>query len=73
MNLRDIKIGPRLGLGFGLILLASSAMLVGTLVSNGASRSALLDTLQKAGAQQDLAVEMRDSLLSSAVSVRNMG
>ena len=73
MNLRDINIGPRLGLGFGAILLAASALLVGALLSNGASRSALLDTLQRAAVQQDLAVEMRSALLSSAVAVRNMG
>lgn len=73
MNLRDMKIGPRLGLGFGLILLAASGMLIGTIVSNGSSRAALLDTLQKASDQQELAVGMRDSLLSSAISVRNMG
>jgi methyl-accepting chemotaxis protein len=73
MNLRDIKIGPRLGLGFAVIVLAASAMLVGALVSSGHSRTALLDTLQRAAAQQELAVEMRNALLSSAVAVRNMG
>ena len=73
MNLRDLKIGPRLGLGFGLILLASNAMLVGALISNDASRTTLLETLQKADEQRGLAVEMRESLLNSAVSVRNMG
>ena len=73
MNLRDLNIGPRLGLGFGVILLGASAMLVGALVSNGASRAALLDTLQGAAARQELAVEMQTHLLSSAVAVRNMG
>lgn len=73
MSLRDLRIGLRLGLGFGLILLAAAAMLVGTLMSVNASRSALLETLQKAGVQQEFAVEMRNSLLSSAISVRNMG
>jgi methyl-accepting chemotaxis protein len=73
MNLRDMNIGPRLGLGFGVILLAASAMLVGALVSNGASRGALLDTLQRAAERQELAVEMQTHLLSSAVAVRNMG
>ncbi len=73
MNLRDMRIGLRLGAGFGLILLAAAVMLVGTLLSVNASRSALLDTLQKAGVQQEIAVEMRNSLLSSAISVRNMG
>ena len=73
MNLRDLRIGLRLGLGFGVILLAAAGMLLGALISVSSSRSALLETLQRAGAQQDLAVEMRDSMLSSAISVRNMG
>jgi methyl-accepting chemotaxis protein len=73
MNLRDLRIGLRLGLGFGVILLAAAGMLLGALISVSSSRAALLETLQRAGAQQDLAVEMRDSMLSSAISVRNMG
>ncbi|MBT9495527.1 MAG: HAMP domain-containing protein [Paucibacter sp.] len=68
-----MKIGPRLGLGFGAILLAATVMLVGAMVSNGAGRAALLETLHKADAQQDVAAEMRNALLSSAVAVRNMG
>jgi methyl-accepting chemotaxis protein len=73
MNLRDMNIGPRLGLGFGVILLAASAMLVGALLSNASGRSALLDTLQAAAGRQELAVEMQTHLLTSAVAVRNMG
>jgi len=73
MNLRHLKIGLRLGLGFALILLAACALLIGALLSSGASRSALLTTLQSAAARQDLAVDMRTALLSSAVAVRNMG
>src|SRR5664279_4970562 len=73
MNIRDMRIGLRLGLGFGMILLVASIMLVGTLISNSSSRATLLDTLQRAAAQQDLAEEMRRTLLSGAVSVRNMG
>ena len=73
MNLRDMNIGPRLGLGFGVILLGASAMLVGALLGNAASRSTLLDTLQRAAARQELAVQMQAQLLTSAVAVRNMG
>jgi methyl-accepting chemotaxis protein len=68
-----MKIGLRLGLGFGMILLAASVMLVGSLVSNGVNRAALLETLHNAAAQQDVAQEMNLALLKSAVAVRNMG
>ena len=73
MNLRDLKIGARLGLGFGLILLSASAMLAGAMVSTAASRSALLATLQAATEEEDHAVAMRHALMSSAVAVRSMG
>ncbi len=73
MNLRDIRIGLRLGLGFGMILLVAAVMLIGTMVSNGNSRSSLMATLQSASVQQSLAEDMRRSLLASSVSVRNMG
>ena len=73
MHMRDIRIGLRLGLGFGVILLAAALMLIGSQVSNGVSRASLMSTLQRASVQQDLAEEMRRSLLASSVSVRNMG
>lgn len=73
MNLRNMKIGLRLGTGFGLILLAAAVMLAGAMISNNQRRGVLLDTLQKTAAQQDLAQSMREALLKSAVSVRNMG
>ncbi|MBT9499970.1 MAG: HAMP domain-containing protein [Burkholderiaceae bacterium] len=73
MNLRDLKIGARFGLGFGVILASASAMLIGAMVSNASSRGALLQTLQVSAAQEDQAVAMRHALLSSAVAVRNMG
>lgn len=73
MNLRDIKMGSRLGLGFAVILSAMTALLVWALISNAWSRDSLLQTLARASAQEDLALEMRHALLSSAVSVRNMG
>ncbi len=73
MNLRNFNIGLRLGLGFGVILLAAAGMLVGALVSVSSSRAALLDTLQRAATQEDLANSMRNAMLSSAISVRNMG
>ncbi len=73
MNLRDLKIGARLGVGFGLILLSACALLVGALVSGGSSRAALLHTLNGASEREDLAVAMRLSLVEGAVAVRSMG
>ena len=73
MNLRTLNIGTRLGLGFGLILLSASTMLVGTMMSNTASRNALMETMDRASQREEAASGMRMALLSSAVAVRNMG
>ncbi len=73
MNLRNLRIGTRLGLGFGLILLLTSLMLLGAMWSQAASRSSLKLAEQRAAAQEQLAFEMRLTLLSGAVAVRNMG
>jgi methyl-accepting chemotaxis protein len=73
LNLRDLKIGARLGLGFSLILLSASVLLVGALLSGGSSRTTLLNTLHSASEREDLAVAMRLSLVEGAVAVRSMG
>ena len=73
MHFLNLKIGARLGLGFGLTLLVAAGMLVGTLASTAASRGALMDTMQKANEKRNLAEAMRNALLTSAIAVRNMG
>jgi len=73
MNLRDLKIGTRLGAGFALILLAAGAMLGGTMLGYGSSRDALLATLQDTSLQESQISAMRRSLLYSALAVRSMG
>jgi methyl-accepting chemotaxis protein len=73
MNFRSVNIGTRLSLGFGLILLSASALLAATLLSGNAARFDLLQTLNRAAAQEQEAVVMRQALMSSAVAVRNMG
>jgi methyl-accepting chemotaxis protein len=73
MQLRDIRIGSRLGLGFGALLVASVAMLAPAVISGQRQRDGLVHVLQRAAEQQALAATMRDALLSSAVAMRNMG
>ncbi|AGX87963.1 methyl-accepting chemotaxis protein [Candidatus Symbiobacter mobilis] len=68
-----MKIGVRLGLGFGLILLVAGILVTGALVSNQAGHASLLEAMQKTSEQQNLAHEMNQALLQSAVAVRNMG
>jgi methyl-accepting chemotaxis protein len=73
MNLRRVNIGTRLAGCFGVILLSVAVMLLATLLSNDRSRDHLLDTLQHSAARQQVAEDMRHSLMTSAVAVRNMG
>ncbi|MBP6765372.1 MAG: MCP four helix bundle domain-containing protein [Rubrivivax sp.] len=73
MDLRDLHIGPRLGLGFGVILVAFVATVATGVISGNRQREALAHTLQHVAAQQALAADMREALLSSAVAMRNMG
>jgi methyl-accepting chemotaxis protein len=73
MNLRQIRIGPRLGLCFALILLACIGLLAASFVAALAQRDALALALGQAGAQQAQAGSMRTSLFRSAVAIRNMG
>ncbi len=73
MQLRDLRIGPRLGLGFGAILLALVATVATVVYSGQQQRQALAQGLQRSAEQQALAASMRDALLSSAVAMRNMG
>ena len=73
MNLRNLRIGSRLGLGFGGILLSAAGLLLGAMVSNAVSRNALQQTMELAAHQEDQANDMRVALLNSAIAVRNMG
>ncbi len=73
MSLRSVRIGVRLGVGFGIILLLASLMLAGAMWSQKASRDALKTSLQRAAANEQMAAAMRLALMSGAVSVRNMG
>ena len=52
MVLRDMKIGLRLGLGFGLILLVAGVLVVSAIVNSSSDRTTLLDTLQSTATQQ---------------------
>jgi len=73
MTLRNLRIGARLGLGFGVIFLLASVLLAVAMWSTAQSRESLLRTLGQASARQDEAEEMRSALLASAIAVRNMG
>lgn len=73
LNFHNVRIGARLGFGFGMILFAATAMLIGSMWNSASSRASLLEAMRKAESQQELIQAMRTELLSSGMSVRNMG
>ena len=73
MDLRALNIGTRLGAGFGVILLTTTALLVGVMVSSGAQRSQVLQTLKASEERVADGTALQMALLGAAVAVRNMG
>ncbi|GIZ51648.1 methyl-accepting chemotaxis protein [Noviherbaspirillum aridicola] len=73
MNLRTVKIGTRLGLGFGIILLLVMGVLIADLVLSARSRQEQNAGLQRASAKAALANAMRSALLEGGIAMRNVG
>jgi len=72
-GLRHFRIGTRLILGFGAILLILVAMAGIDRVLNDQSKTKLLDGLKAAEAKSRLAIKMKGALLEGGISLRNMG
>ncbi len=73
MRISDLRIGTRLALGMGTMLLASFLMLVASIVVHDRAKSEAARTARQADDEQELALTMRQALMSAAVAVRNMG
>jgi methyl-accepting chemotaxis protein len=73
MNLRDYKIGTRLAIGFGSILLILVAMVVLTIVLNGRNKSGLLEGLATSNVKNVHAATMKSAMLETGVAMRNIG
>ena len=72
MNLRDIRIGTRLGLAFGLVLMLLVAAIGAAIILNSLQRQSMVSSLAVASAKERLTGEMRAALLESAVAMRNI-
>jgi methyl-accepting chemotaxis protein len=73
MNLRDFKIGTRLAIGFGSILLILVAMVVFTNVLNARNKGVLMDGLGTTNAKNLHAGEMKSAMLETGIAMRNIG
>ena len=73
MKLQDLRIGQRLALGLGTMLLASFLMLVASIWSHQRAKAETALASTQSDREQATALEMRQLLMSAAVAVRNMG
>src|SRR4051812_2981417 len=72
MVLRKLKIGSRLAVGFGAIILLLVGTALGAVVLDKIGRDKLSESLASAGAKEQLAVEMKLLALEQSRALRNL-
>ena len=73
MNLRDFKIGARLGIGFGSILLILVAMVLSANYLNYSNKAKLTAGLELSTAKSLQAAAMKSAMLETGIAMRNIG
>ncbi|MDY7575353.1 methyl-accepting chemotaxis protein [Actimicrobium sp. CCI2.3] len=73
MNLRNVRIGSRLALGFGSILVILVLALVLGSVFNASNKRQLVDGLATANHKLELAGAMKNALLEGGIAMRDIG
>jgi len=73
MNLRSVRIGARLGIGFALVLVLLGSVVIGGNLTRERSMKQLTQGLQGAMAKAVLAENMQSALLEGAIATRNIG
>ncbi|WP_028104145.1 methyl-accepting chemotaxis protein [Pseudoduganella violaceinigra] len=73
MNVREFKIGTRLGFGFGIILLILVGTVLLTNVLNYRNKSALMTGLELSSAKELQAQTMKSAMLETGIAMRNIG
>jgi len=73
MNLRNVKIGARLRLGFGIILARVIIVLIAGIIVSGDARRSHNQATEIANAKSSLANTMRSAILEGGIAMRNVG
>ncbi|MGH8810150.1 MAG: methyl-accepting chemotaxis protein, partial [Noviherbaspirillum sp.] len=73
MNLRSLRIGARLGTGFGIILAILALVVVVGNVLTTQNKGRLVDGLELSNSKSTLAANMKSALLEGGVAMRNIG
>jgi methyl-accepting chemotaxis protein len=73
MNLRDFKIGTRLGIGFGSILLILILLVTAANTLNYSNKASLTKGLETSTAKSLQAAAMKSAMLETGIAMRNIG
>ena len=73
MNLRSVRIGARLGIGFAVVLALLASVVIGGNLTRERSMRHLTQGLNTAMAKTALAQKMRGALLETAMATRSIG
>ncbi|MEB0134021.1 methyl-accepting chemotaxis protein [Actimicrobium sp. CCC2.4] len=73
MNLRNLRIGSRLGIGFGSILMILALALVSGSIVNASNKRQLVEGLATANHKLELAGAMKNALLEGGIAMRDIG
>jgi methyl-accepting chemotaxis protein len=73
MNLRNFRIGERLGIGFGIIFTILVATVALTIFLNIKNKEKLVAGLEIANSKSVLATTMKSGLLETGIAMRNIG
>ncbi|MFZ6760952.1 methyl-accepting chemotaxis protein [Undibacterium sp. Ji50W] len=73
MNLRHLRIGTRLAVGFGVILATLILILVIDSIFSASNRKEMVAGLELSHAKIELAASMKSSMLESGIAIRNIG
>ena len=73
MNLRDFKIGTRLGIGFGIILTILVAVVLSANFLNYRNKAELVVGVELSNAKNSQAAAMKSAMLETGIAMRNIG
>ena len=73
MNLRHLRIGTRLAMGFGVILATLVLILFIDSIFSASNRKEMVAGLELSHSKSELAATMKSSMLESGIAIRNIG
>jgi methyl-accepting chemotaxis protein len=73
MNIRSVRIGTRLGTGFGFILVVLALVVIAGNAFNASHKRNLIEVLEASKAKEALATGMRRAVFEGGIAMRNIG